>query len=193
MCTEKNSLSGKLTLCDVTKGHDKIPSDMICMLKITCPTTVTLHFSSSPPINHHKWQPVRPPLLKKEQKNLTSHWLCPPSPSPLPPISLSSLHFTSSLLLSSSFPQRALQTALRRLPSAGAQDIPAPWFQSNYVGINDDSPWMHVSWSFCQTTGDGTPGHGNHSQLCRKEGGRKGWKKSFNVKTKRFFFVCVSV
>lgn len=101
-------------------------------------------------INHCIWLLIRPSLLKL--LDLVSTF------SPL----ISSFRFScsafASLLAVSSFPrQRVFQTVLQGLfSSVGlSTDISAPWFRSNYIGINDDSPWMHFSTLSVNPSGTG--------------------------------------
>lgn len=50
-------------------------------------------------------------------------------------------------------------------------DISAPWFQSNYTEINDDSPWMHVSTLSVSPSGTG-PGAQQSQATTRQVGAR---------------------
>lgn len=65
-------------------------------------------------------------------------------------------------------------------------DISAPWFQGNYIRINDDSPRLRLSSPLHQPIGNRTWGHSNHSPLCRRA---LVSSKSLWIKTKRDFFL----
>lgn len=89
----------------------------------------------------------------------------------------------------SSFPRQCMfQTVLEGplSPVSLSTDISAPWFQSNYTGINDDSPRMHFSPLSLSAHQEQDPGHSNHSLLlCR---GGVWISQKFTSKDKKTFF-----
>lgn len=99
----------------------------------------TLH--QCPLINHTIWLLVRPspdlvlspPLLPLPTLSPRLHFTFFSSPL-LPPLLIFYAVYASQTVLQGLFSSVCLST-----------DISAPWFQSNYIRINDYSPWMHLS------------------------------------------------